>query len=127
MKYKWSSRKFWWSWLKRDYKKMFYRLLYGWKMGLSDGTMIPNTGKGNFVSVYRKGDIIQIKHEKGYEFLKYDEIRIIPFMPNHGVMIERWKNGKFCDRNHLDIKQLNKNIIFSSNVEELTKRNKNND
>jgi hypothetical protein len=106
-----------------DYKKVFYKLLYGWKMGSFDGTLIPDTGKGEYVSVHRKGDIIQIKHERGYDELIYDEIRIIPYQPNHGVMVERLKNGKVIDRNHLDILQFNKSIIFASNIEALTNKN----
>jgi len=126
MKYKLSLRRFWWSWLKQDYKKLFYKLLYGWKVGTYDDTLIPETGKGEYVSVYRKGDIIQIKHERGYNELIYDEIRIIPYKSNHGVMVERLKNGKVIDRNHLDIEQFNKNIIFASNVEALASKENNN-
>lgn len=122
MRYNWSLRRFWWSWLKQDYKKLFYKVLYGWNMNAFGGTMIPTTGKGKYVSVYRKGDIIQIKHESGYEHLEYDEIRIIPCKENHGVMVESLKNGKVIIRNHLDIKQFNKNIIFASNVEALASK-----
>lgn len=122
MKYKLSLRKYWWSWLKQDYKRLFYKLLYGWNMSAINGTMIPDTGKGKYVSVYRKGDIIQIIDEGGV----YDEIRIIPYQPNHGVMIERLKNGKMVERHHLGIDQLNKNIIFASNIEALASKKKNN-
>ena len=48
-----------------------------------NGTMIPVTGKGKYVSVFTKGQIIQIKHESGYEHLEFDEIRIIPYKDNH--------------------------------------------
>ncbi len=125
MKYKLSLRRFWWSWLKQDYKRLFYKLLYGWKIGAFDGTMIPDTGRGKYVSVYCKGDIIQIKHESGYDDLQFDEIRIIPYQPNHGVMVERWKDGKMKDRHHLDITQLNKNLIFASNIEALAGKKEN--
>ena len=87
-----------------------------------DGTMIPDTGKEKYVSVYRKGDIIQIKHESGYDDLEFDEIRIIPYQLNHGVMVGRWKDGEMRDRRHLDIEQFNKNIIFASNVEALASK-----
>lgn len=126
MKYTWSTRRWWKSWLKQDYKRLFYKLFYGWEVGGFNGTMIPDTGKGKFVSVYRKGDIIQIKHESGYEFLEYDEIRIIPYQPNHGVMVEFWKNGKMHGRTHLDIQQFNKQIIYASNIEALTKQSNDN-
>jgi len=87
-----------------------------------NGTMIPVTGNGKYVSVFTKGQIIQIKHESGYEHLEFDEIRIIPYKDNHGVMIERFKNGKMRDRNLLDIVQFNKGIILASNVEQLAGR-----
>ena len=103
MKYKFSLRKYWYSWLKQDYKKLFYKILYGWKMGFNY-TFITNTGKGKYVSVYRKGDIIQILDEERV----HNEVRIIPYQPNHGVMIEIWKNDKLISRNNLDIEQLNK-------------------
>jgi len=115
MKYKWSLRKYWKSWMIQDFKRLYYKIIFRWNMGSMGGTMIPKTGKGRFVSVYRKGDIIQIIDEGGV----YDEIRIIPFQPNHGVMIERLKDGKVAERNHLDIGQLNKNLIFASNIEQL--------
>lgn len=115
--YKWSLRKYWIEWFKRDIKKWYYSKIHGF-----NGTMIPTIGKGRFVSVYSKGKIIQIKHESGYEHLEYDEIRIIPCKENHGVMVERFKNGKMCERNHIDLSQFNKGIIFSSNVEQLAGR-----
>ena len=118
-KYSWSSKKYWFGWFKRDVKRWYYSKIHGFNMNVFSGTIIPSTGKGKYVSVYSKGQIIQIKHEKGYEHLEFDEIRIIPYKENHGVMIERFKNGKMCDRNHLDIIQFNKGIIFASNVEQL--------
>jgi len=120
-KYRWSTRRFWKSWTKQDFKRLYYKLRYGWKMGLN-ATMLPSTGKGKYVSVYRKGDIIQIVDEQGG--LEYDEVRLIPFQPNHGIMVERWKDGRLNGRNHLDIRQLSKNIIFASNVEELARKSK---
>jgi hypothetical protein len=122
MKYKWSTRKYWINWLKRDFKKFYYLFIYDFKMGGFNGTMIPTTGKGKFVSTYCKGSIIQIKRESRYEDLKYDEVRLIPCKENHGIMVERFTNGKLIDRKHLDLIQFNKNIIFASNVEELANR-----
>ena len=86
------------------------------------GTLLPQTGKGKYVSVYSKGEIIQIKHETGYEHLEFDEIRIIPCQRNHGVMVERFSKGKMRDRSLLDLNQFNKGIIFATNVEQLAKR-----
>jgi hypothetical protein len=122
MKYTFGLRRFWWSWIKQDIKKIHYKLLYNIHMKGMNGTMIPSTGKGKFCSVYTKGQIIEIVDEK-YEGLlhpKYDMIRIIPYQPNHGVMIECYINKKMICRNCLDINQLSKNIIFASNVEQLT-------
>jgi hypothetical protein len=121
-KYKWSMRKYWIGWFKCDINKWYYSKIHRFNMGGFNGTMIPTTGKGKFISVYSKGKIIQIKHESGYEHLEYDEIRIIPCKENHGVMVERFKNGKMCERNHMDLNQFNKSIIFASNVEQLVGR-----
>lgn len=117
MKYNWTLRRFWKSWAKQDLRKMWFKFRYGWKLG-GNGTMHPQTGKGEYVSVYSKGGIIQIIDEEG----KYDEIRIIPCQHNHGVMVEKIIDGKVSSRNQLDIRQLNKGIIFASNVEQLTKK-----
>lgn len=118
-KYTWSTRRFWKHWLRSDFLGWYYNFRYGFEMGL-DGTMIPHTGKGKYVSVFTKGKVIQIKHESGYNDLEGVEIRIIPYKDNHGVMVEKWKNGKMYGRNLLDINQLTKDIIFASNVEQLT-------
>ena len=120
-KYKWSLRKYWYYWIKADIKRLYYSKIHKFDMG-GNGTMIPVTGNGKYVSVFTKGQIIQIKHESGYEHLEFDEIRIIPYKDNHGVMIERFKNGKMRDRNLLDIVQFNKGIILASNVEQLAGR-----
>ena len=118
-KYKWSMKKYWKSWIKSDIKRWYYSKIYGFKMDGMSGTLIPKSGKGKYVSVFSKGEIIQIKHESGYEFLEYDEIRIIPYQENHGVMVERFKKGDMVDRHLLDIAQFNKGIIFASNIEQL--------
>lgn len=115
MKYSWDDRRYWWSWIKSDTAKIYYKYIHGFDMSFN-GTMVPKTGKGQFVSVYQKGKIIQIIDEEG----RYDEIRIIPYKENHGVMVETWRNGKMRGRSLLDIIQLNKGIIYASNVEDLT-------
>ena len=46
----------------KDFYKRFGIDIGQWK---KDGTLIPNTGKGQFVSVYSKGGIIQIIDETG--------------------------------------------------------------
>lgn len=124
MKYHWMNKKHWISWFVRDIKKLYYSKIYGFNMGAFQGTMIPTTGKGKYVSVYSKGQIIQIKHESGYKWLEYDEIRLIPCKENHGIFVERFKNGKMIDRSTMDLRQFNKDIIFASNVEQLANRAK---
>jgi hypothetical protein len=123
-RYRWSMRKYWPGWLKRDLKAFFYSKIYGFNMSGIGFTMTPSTGKGKYVSVYTKGQIIQIKHESGYEHLEYDEVRIIPCKENHGVMVERFKAGKFINRHLMDLVQLNKSIIFASNVDKLSRKNR---
>ena len=109
-----------WKRFRYRLKGKYYKLLYGFAMGIGvrGGTMIPQTGKGKYVSVYQKGKIIQIIDESGV----HGEIRIIPFQPNHGIMVERWRDGKMYGRNHMDIQQLQKGIIYASNIEQLTKK-----
>jgi hypothetical protein len=124
MKYNISLRKYWWSWLKQDLKRFYYSKINKFNMDGYNGTLLPITGKGKYVSVYTKGQIIQIKGEIENSELKFDEIRIIPYQPNHGVMIERLTNGVLMDRQNLDIDQFNKGIIFASNIEQLTSHSK---
>ena len=122
MKYKLLFRKYWWCWFKQDIKRIYYRLFHNINCYGFHGTLLPSTGKGQFVSVYSKGNIIQIKQEDSYSpNLEFDEIRIIPCQPNHGVMVERFKNGVMADRQLLSIDQLNKDAIFASNIEQLVR------
>ena len=100
-------------------KKLYYKIFHNLNVGGFNGTLLPKTGKGIYVSVYVKGKIIQIVDENN----QYNEIRIIPYQPNHGVMVEIIKDGIVKERKLLDINQLNKNIIYASNVESLAKRN----
>lgn len=108
-----------WKRVRYNLNKRYYKLRYGFTMGMGmpGGTMMPQTGKGKFVSVYQKGKIIQIIDESG----EHGEIRIIPFQPNHGVMVERWRDGKPYCRWHMDIEQLQKDAIYRANVENYTK------
>ena len=59
--------------------------------------MLPQLGKGKFVSVYRKGSYIDIVDEKTQNIM-----RLIPCQRNHGIMIEEIVNGKLCARMHMD-------------------------
>lgn len=89
MKYNLKNKRFWKSWLRQDFWRWIYKNIYKFNMSGFDGTMVPNTGKGKYVSVYTKGQIIQIIDEEN----SHDEIRIIPYQPNHGVMIERIRDA----------------------------------
>lgn len=82
-----------------------------------DGSMMPETGKGEFVSVYTKGQIIQIKQEKPDNQILYDEVRIIPCQRNHGIMVERLINGDIAERFHMTLDDFNKNDILSNQSE----------
>lgn len=67
--------------------------------------MMPNLGDGHFVSVVRKEDIIEIVDKNHNRFL-----RIIPFQPNHGIMVEVWENKKMTLRGGLDHKALAQSV-----------------
>ena len=104
--------KFWGYWpvyfrldVIRWYYKIFHKLDVGIRLGVPH-SYPPITGKGQFVSVYQKGKIIQIIAED-IETYGY-EIRIIPNQANHGVMVERWKDGNIYGSIGLDIQELNK-------------------
>lgn len=65
--------------IKRNVIFFLYKKLYNIEMKGFHGSMRPSTGKGKYVSVYRKRDIIEIINEK-----KDEMVRIIPYEPNHG-------------------------------------------
>ncbi len=76
------KRRIWW--LRRKY----YEVFYGYKYGFG-GTMLPQLGKGKFVSVFRKGNYLEIQnHVINAKRLRKGMIRLIPYQPNHGVMVE---------------------------------------
>jgi hypothetical protein len=85
-------------------RRWWHRRVYGVQDGI-DG-MMAEFGRGRFVSVFRRGpyiDIVSHEEPKG-------TIRLIPYQPNHGVMVEsrdeagrvRWRThmnyGAFCER-----------------------------
>lgn len=65
--------------------RLWYRLRHGIQFGWG-GSMLPNLGRGKYVDVIRRGDFIDIRdhHDEKNPFT----IRLIPFQPNHGVMVE---------------------------------------
>lgn len=96
---------------------LYYKLFYNLNVGISrknpHTTIYPATGKGQFVSVYQKGKIIQIIDERK----EIDEIRIIPTNYNHGIFIEKWRKNELIYRNHLDIEQLGSKRIYMGHIE----------
>jgi len=101
MIYNLRNRRYWKSWIRRDIRKLLYKILYGFNMGGFSGTHHPKVGKGKFVSVYQKGKIIQLINENDG-----GEIRIIPYQPNHGIFVECIKDGKVTSRDILSYSQL---------------------
>lgn len=90
---------------------LYYKLRFNITLRGSE-TLMPKTGKDTYVSIYNKGKIIQIIDEQ----LDYGEIRIIPYTPNCGVMIENWKDGKLKWRNILSIHKLCNEYIYADNL-----------
>ena len=97
----------------KQLKKLWYKVIYGIKIGL-DYSMLPCLGKGKYVSIYQKGAYTDIVSESTKDF-----IRLIPYQPNHGLMVEKWESGKLRSRNILDYEQLVKSVIYASNIEQL--------
>ncbi len=83
-----------------DLRRFFYKLIYNIKIDV-DHSLLPNVGKGKYVSIYRKGDYIDVVDESSGDF-----IRMIPYQPNHGYMVERWKNNRITSRTHLAYEDL---------------------
>lgn len=75
-------RFFWWV------RRTWYEKRYGYTFGMR-GTMLPSLGKGKFVDVLRKGNYLEIISHKNPKLVrKAGTIRLIPYQPNHGVMVE---------------------------------------
>lgn len=88
---------------KRKLVKLYYKIFYGIKIN-SNHTHFSKKGKGEFVSVYRKGDYIDIIEEikNGLTF------RLIPYQPNHGIFIECIKDNKVVARSSFSTKEIKK-------------------
>lgn len=77
-------------------RRWWHRRVYG----VQDiGGMVAEFGRGRFVSVFRRGPYIDIvSHEE-----PRGTIRLIPYQPNHGVMVEsRDEAGRVRWRSHMD-------------------------
>lgn len=99
-------------WAKAYIKQVYYRIFY--KIVIDEtGSILPKLGKGKYISVLKKGAYVDIVNEnKGSN----EYIRMIPYQPNHGYMVERWENGKLCGRNIMDFYFI-KNHLLSINGE----------
>jgi hypothetical protein len=85
----------WWA-----LKRWYYLHRHGVRIAL-DGTMMAKLGKGKYVSVLRRGAYIDIRDEGTGEL-----IRLIPYQPNHGVMVEFWPTPeKSGGRSHCDFRR----------------------
>lgn len=87
--------------------KWWYKFFYNVSIGDIDGSMFPALGKGEFVSVLRNGPYFEITSHGSSPDINNGMIRIIPFQPNHGIMIEFvHSDGKIGNRTHLDYNKL---------------------
>lgn len=81
-------------------RRWWYQTRYGIRISF-DGSMLPNLGKGKYVDVIRKGDYIEMHDHCNKE--KPYTIRLIPYQPNHGVMVEYVDSKGRCGwRTHMD-------------------------
>lgn len=119
--YEWRLRTYWLKYLKNDLKSIYFKWVHGIQVGFRygngnlDNSTFPNLQKGQFVSVYSKGGIIQMIDEKG----ENDEVRLIPIQYNHGVLVEIWRNGKkiaaYNMQNKTFIGLASKNVEYYAN------------
>lgn len=78
------------------------RKWYRWRYGIRvPPSMLPKLGKGRFVDVERRGPCIDITDHD-----EQGTIRLIPYQPNHGVMVEFWDKGRVRWRTPLDYRAL---------------------
>ncbi len=66
-------------------------------------SMLPVFGEGQFVDVIRRGPYIDIIDHRSAGM-----VRLIPYQPNHGVMVEYWQGDKMHSRSHLTFEELKK-------------------
>lgn len=97
------NRRWWW---KRTFywpaMRFWHRLRYGVH---TPPSMLAKTGRGKFVDVIQYGPYFELtEHSSG------EMIRVIPYQPNHGFMVELHRDGPDGEhvawRTHLDFKAL---------------------
>jgi hypothetical protein len=85
----WFGVRRWWSFMR-----------YGIRVG-ENGSMLPCLGRGKYVDVVRRGDCIEMYDHSNKE--NPFTIRLIPYQPNHGVMVEYISaDGQIGWRSHCD-------------------------
>lgn len=89
-------------------RRFYYRLFHGITISM-DQSMLPHLGKGKYVSVYRRGDYMDLVDEKTGDF-----VRMVPYQPNHGYMVEVWRDGKCISRRNLGYEELKKHTFADS-------------
>ena len=81
-------------------RRWWSRVRFGIPIGLN-GSMLPSLGKGKYVDVFRRGNCIEI-HDHHSDSKPFT-IRLIPYQPNHGVMVEYINDkGNVGWRTHCD-------------------------
>ena len=106
-------------WFKQDLKRLYYKIRYNLYIGFGNGSTLPRCGKGLFVDVIKKGEIIDIVSHNDIPNIKRGTIRLIPYQPNHGVMVEFInEDGHIQGRTHCDYRKFYEivNGISESNM-----------
>lgn len=111
LKYKimriWNLKEYYPIWIYHAIRRFYYRIFHGIYCSGVGGSLLPELGKGKYISVYRKHNFIDIKNERN----DGDLVRVVPYQPNHGFMVEFWRDGKLCGRSHLDYQMLKAFVI----------------
>ena len=101
-------------WFSQKIRRFYYDKVHGIKIGIDD-SMLPKLGKGKYISVYRKGDYIEIVSEVSGE-----KIRLIPYQPNHGVMVEHvYRDGTTGARHHMNFNWFLQELCINQEIEKL--------
>lgn len=102
-------------WFKQDLKRFYYKFMYNIKMDLFKGSILPSCGKGLFVDVIKRGEIIDIINHSDIPSVKRGTIRLIPCQSNHGVMVEFInEEGRMQGRTSCDYRRFYEMVSGSS-------------
>jgi hypothetical protein len=83
--------------------RTYYTLRGRRPIGGTDG-LPPKLGRGKYVDVLKRGPFLEItRHHRALESdITAQTIRLVPYAPNHGVMVELWQDGRCRWRTHCD-------------------------